>query len=96
MIDIIHLFIYLFFRIDSKCIFPTINHNIKCMACNTYPIKDKYFYRDRIVRSIWACTLKCAHSENIKKSLSNLLIERHSGYKLNDIEKDEIWKKVMM
>ena len=74
----------------------------KCAGCSStpspHPVKAKTsssFYRDRLTRAVWACSMECARSESARQSLRAEMALRHIGYGMSEDahSDDDLWRR---
>jgi hypothetical protein len=79
---------------------PTLYQTHKCVGCrDTAVLKEartlSIFYRDRLTRAVWACSLECARTESARRSLREEMALRHIGYGMSEeaANDDNLWRK---
>ena len=80
---------------------PTLYVPHRCAGCSHTAIsKDSrtpgLFYRDRLTRAVWACSLECTRSESARRSLRAEMALRHIGYGMSEeaANDNDLWKKM--
>ena len=76
----------------------------KCVSCGISPhTTDKkssfaHFYRDRLTRAVWACSIECTRTDVSRSVLTQQLSVRYITYGLSetDDDNDGIWKKIAL
>jgi hypothetical protein len=82
---------------------PTLYRMHKCAGCSDSAVLKEaqtpsIFYRDRLTRAVWACSLECARTESARRSLREEMALRHIGYGMSEeaANDDDLWRKIKL
>lgn len=82
---------------------PTLCQTHKCAGCRDTVVQKEarttgFFYRDRLTRAVWACSLECTRSETTRLALRAAMALRHIGYGISEeaANDDHLWKKIKL
>ena len=74
-----------------------------CPGCGTVPQRQNdrtmiSWYRDRLTRSVWACSIQCVYSTEARCALSREMLLRSITYGMSDtpIKDDHLWHREVL